>query len=86
MRETQGLHISPARDRELLLKKKDVFRLALKVKEKGLTLVPTEVYFKGTLIKVKVALVRGRAKHDKRNVLKNRTLEKEARVAMRVSR
>ncbi len=86
MAETQGLHVAPTRDRELLLKKKDVCRLALKVKEKGLTLVPTEVYFKGTLIKVKVALVRGRAKHDKRNVLKNRTLEKEARVAMRVSR
>lgn len=47
--------------------------------------MPTEFYFKGTLIKVKVALVRGRAAHDKRNVLKNRTLEKEARVAMRVS-
>lgn len=83
--ETRGLAFAPTRDRELLLKRKDVIRLTLKVKEKGLTIVPTEFYFKGTLIKVKVALVRGRAKHDKRNVLKNRTLEKEARVAMRVS-
>jgi SsrA-binding protein len=82
--ETKGLHQTPTRDRELLLKRKDILRLSLKVKEKGLTIVPTEFYFKGTLIKVKVALVRGRAEHDKRNVLKNRTLEKEARSAMRV--
>ncbi|MDD2745194.1 MAG: SsrA-binding protein SmpB [Candidatus Gracilibacteria bacterium] len=83
--ETRGLAYGPTRDRELLLKHKDIVRLTQKIKEKGLTLVPTEFYFKGTLIKVKVALVRGRAAHDKRNVLKNRTLEKEARVAMRAS-
>lgn len=82
--ETKGLHHLPTRDRELLLKRRDILRLTLKVKEKWLTLVPTEFYFKGTLIKVKVALARGRAEHDKRNVLKNRVLEKEARVAMRV--
>ena len=83
--ETIWIHRSPTRERELLLKRKDISRLLGKVKEKWLTLVPIEIYLKGTLIKVKVALVRGRAKHDKRDLLKNRTLEKEARSAIRWS-
>jgi SsrA-binding protein len=78
-----GTLANPVRERNLFLHKKDIFRLIGKIREKGLTLVPTELYLKGTLIKVEVALVRGRTKHDKRNVLKNRTLEKEARSALR---
>ena len=75
---------NPTRDRSLFLHKKTVFILIAKLREKGMTLIPTELYFKGTLVKVRVALARGRTKYDKRAVLKDRTLEKEARKALQI--
>ncbi len=75
---------NPLRDRALFLHKKTIFALAAKIREKGITLIPTDIYFKGTLVKVRVALARGRTKYDKRSVLKDRTLEKEARKALQI--
>jgi SsrA-binding protein len=49
---------APDRERSIFLKKKDIDYLMGKVKEKGLTIVPTEVYLKGSLVKVSAALVR----------------------------
>lgn len=68
----------PVREREIFLKRKDIDRLAGKVKEKGVTLIATEVYLKGTLVKVKVALARGRKAHDKKQVLRERDLDRDA--------
>lgn len=68
----------PVREREIFLKRKDIDRLMGKVKEKGVTLIATEVYLKGTLVKIKVALARGRKAHDKKQVLRERDLDRDA--------
>ena len=71
-----GMHISPyekgnifnkdpLRPKRLLLHKKEIMRLLGKIKEKGYTLVPVQVYFKGSLVKVEIALARGKKLYDK---------------------
>lgn len=66
----------PERPRRLLLKKAEITKLIGREKEKGLTLVPVSMYNKGPLIKVRVALVRGKKKHDKRETLKKRDAQR----------
>lgn len=56
----------PLRPRKLLLHKNEILKLQGKIKEKGYTLVPVEVYFSGSLVKVKIALARGKKLYDKR--------------------
>lgn len=57
---------APARERKLLLQKRTLRDLERKVREKGITLSPTALYFKGSLVKLELALVRGKKLHDKR--------------------
>ena len=59
----------PVRRRRLLLHKRQILRLAGKVREKGLTVVPLEMFVEGNWIKVEIALVRGKQLHDKRETL-----------------
>ena len=62
----------PLRVRKLLLHKSEIRRLVGKIKEKGLTLVPLQVYFKGSLVKVEIGLAQGKKKYDKReSIAKN---------------
>ena len=72
-----NLHISPydfgnrnnhdeLRERRLLLHKKEIAKLHAKLKEKGLTLIPTKLYFVGNLVKVELALAKGKKLFDKR--------------------
>ena len=62
----------PLRVRKLLMHKSEIRRLAGKIKEKGLTLVPLQVYFKGSLVKVEIGLAQGKKKYDKReSIAKN---------------
>lgn len=68
----------PRRTRRLLLHKRQIERLAGKVAEKGLTVVPTAVVLVGNWIKVEIALARGKQLHDKRETLRRRTLDREA--------
>lgn len=68
----------PVREREVFLKRKDIDRLVGKVKEKGVTLIATEIYLKGSLVKLKIALVKGRKEHDKKQVLRERDLDRDA--------
>lgn len=68
----------PDRNRRLLIHKQEIKRLKRKVEEKGFTLVPTKVYFKGNLIKVQVSLCRGKQLHDKKQSIKDRDLIREA--------
>lgn len=68
----------PDRQRRLLVHKQEIKRLRRKIEEKGFTLVPTKVYFKGNLIKVQISLCRGKQLHDKRQAIKDRDLEREA--------
>jgi len=71
----------PTRTRKLLLHKREIKRLMGKVQERGLTIVPLRMYFSpGGKVKVEIALARGRKKHDKREVIKRRELEREASV------
>lgn len=72
----------PTRERDILLKRRDIDRLIGKIKEKGVTLIATEVYLKGSLVKLKIALVRGRKAHDKKQVLKERDIERDARRSL----
>ena len=68
----------PLRRRRLLLHKRQILRLAGKVREKGLTVVPLAMFVDGNWIKLEIALVRGKLLHDKRETLRRRTLEREA--------
>ena len=80
-----GIHTNhePTRLRKLLLNKKEIIKLNENVEQKGLTIVPISVIIndKG-LIKVEVALCRGKKLHDKRETLKKRDLERELNVKL----
>jgi len=73
----------PVRRRRLLLHKRQIERLASKVQEKGLTVVPLMVYLEGNWIKLEIALARGKQLHDKRETLRRRTLDREAEQAIK---
>jgi SsrA-binding protein len=73
----------PARTRRLLLKKSEVAELAAAESKKGLTIVPIEVYNKARLIKVRIAVVRGKGKKDQREDLKKKDAEREARRVLK---
>lgn len=72
----------PLRPRKLLLHRQEILRLIGKVEEKGLTLIPLTIYFRRGYAKVTLALARGRKTYDKREKLKRKTQEDEARRAM----
>ena len=67
----------PGRERRLLLHKRELRRWSKEVRERGVTCVPLQVYFKGHLVKVEMALVRGKKLHDKREDQKQRTARRE---------
>jgi SsrA-binding protein len=72
----------PERPRKLLLHRREIERLIGKTAEKGLTLVPTRVYFKGPNAKVEIALARGKDVGDKRRALKEREQKREIERAL----
>ena len=72
----------PLRPRKLLLHRQEILRLIGKVEEKGLTLIPLSIYFRRGYAKVTLALARGRKTYDKREKLRRKTQEDEARRAM----
>jgi SsrA-binding protein len=76
----------PLRRRRLLLHKRQIHRLAAKVAEKGLTVVPLQMSLVGQWIKVEIGLVRGKQVHDKRETLRRRTLDREAEQALKEHR
>jgi len=69
----------PLRNKKLLLTKKEIATLAGSEKNKSLTIVPISVYNKGRKIKVEIALVKGKKKHDKRESIKKRDTDREIR-------
>ena len=74
----------PLRPRKLLMHKAEINKLAGKIAEKGFTLVPLQVYFKGSLVKVEIGLARGKKLYDKRADIakkdQRRELEREFKV------
>ena len=73
----------PVRDRKLLLHKKEIQRINSKLAEKGLTAVPTKLYFKGGLIKLEFGLAKGKKLYDKRDTKKKRDVERDIQRAMK---
>jgi SsrA-binding protein len=73
----------PTRTRKLLLHRSEIDRLAGKAQEKGLTLVPTRMYFKDGHIKVELAVGKGKKLYDKRETEKRREADREARAMMK---
>lgn len=83
-----GMHVSPyekgnlfnkdpLRVRRLLMHKQEIQRLFAKIKEKGYTLVPLRVYFKGSLVKVEIGLARGKKLYDKREDIAKKDARRE---------
>jgi SsrA-binding protein len=73
----------PKRKRRLLLHKYEIRKLIGKTVEKGLTLVPTRMYFKNGKVKVAIALAKGKQDHDKRETLRRREIDRETRAAVK---
>lgn len=73
------------RIRKLLMHKREIARLLSKVKEKGLTLIPLSLYYKKGMVKVEVALCRGKKLHDKRASLKEKDAKREIDRAIKYS-
>jgi SsrA-binding protein len=67
----------PLRPRKLLLHQQEIKRLYGKINEKGLTLVPLRIYFKNGIVKILLALVKGKRKYDKREAIKRRDEQRE---------
>ena len=74
---------APERDRKLLLHDREIKRLAGKIAERGLTLVPLKLYFKNGRAKLEVGLARGKKLHDKRSALREREVRREMDKAAR---
>ena len=74
------------RDRKLLLRRDEISSLLGKVREKGLTLVPTRMYFKDGKVKVEIALARGKDKGDKRRTIADREAKRQMERALRTRR
>ena len=78
-------HISPEADRtkKLLMRKDEIKRLVGKVEQKGFTLVPLDLHFKGSHVKAEIALAKGKAEHDKRDTEKKKDWDREKGRLMR---
>ena len=90
-----NVHISPyshrgyadhaeKRQRKLLLHRDEIRKLIGRTAEKGLTLVPLQMYFKKGRVKVQLALVKGKQLHDKRETLRKREVDRETRAAVKM--
>ena len=73
----------PERPRKLLAHKREIERLIGKTQERGLTLVPTRIYFRGPRAKVEIALARGKDRFDKRESIKERETKRDMQRALR---
>jgi SsrA-binding protein len=80
-----GAH-DPDRDRKLLLHAREIDHLGGRVRERGLTLIPTRLYFKDGRVKVELALGRGKELHDKRRDIANRDAQRQMERALRARR
>src|SRR4051812_47399171 len=76
-------HHEALRQRKLLLHRDEIRKLIGKTVEKGMTLVPTRMYFKNGRIKVSVSLAKGKKEYDKRETIKRREVDRETRAAVK---
>ena len=78
-KEGNIFNYDPRRSRKLLLHKKEILKLNDKINQEGLTLVPLKLYFKKNKVKILLGLCKGKKTYDKRETIKTRDLEREAR-------
>jgi SsrA-binding protein len=76
----------PTRKRKLLLHRQEIRKLIGRTVEKGMTLVPTRMYFKNGHVKVAIGLAKGKKDHDKRETIKKREADRETRAAVKERR
>ena len=78
-------HVTPEADRtkKLMMHKEEIRRLIGKVEQKGFTLVPLDLHYKGGRVKAEIALAKGKAEHDKRDTLRDREGKREVERAMK---
>jgi SsrA-binding protein len=74
------------RVRKLLLHKREILKLGGRATEKGLTIMPLRAYFKGSRVKLEIGLARGKRAHDKRDAIKQKDIDRDARQEMRQRR
>ena len=84
-KEADRFNHDPTRKRKLLLHGHQLKRLAGKIREKGLTLVPLRVYFRGPLAKVELALARGKRAFDKKEAIERRDRDRDMQRAIKES-
>jgi SsrA-binding protein len=71
------LNHKPKRDRKLLLHKREILKIDQMLKERGLTIVPTKLYFKNGRAKLEIAMAKGKKSYDKRETIKKRDIDRE---------
>src|SRR5215467_10438199 len=76
----------PLRRRKLLLHKEEIRKLVGKTVERGMTLVPTRMYFKNGRVKIAISLAKGKKDYDKRETIKRREADRETRAAIKSKR
>lgn len=81
--EANQLNHQPKRARKLLLHRREIDKLLTKASEKGLTIVPLQLYFKGGMAKVEISIARGRKTYDKREALKQQDAKRDIDRALR---
>ena len=90
----ENMHIAPYdhgnifnheawRSRKLLLHKKEILKITNKLKEGGLTVVPTKMYFSGSKAKLEIALAKGKKLYDKRNDLKEKAAKRDIEKSLK---
>ena len=90
----ENMHIAPydhgnifnheaRRTRKLLLHKKEILKITNKLKEGGLTVVPTKMYFSGSKAKLEIALAKGKKLYDKRNDLKEKAAKRDIEKSLK---
>ena len=72
----------PLRERKLLIHKKEIIKLKMSSEKKGLTIIPLSIYLKGSWIKVKIGVGKGKKLHDKRQADKAKNIQKQIRSAL----
>jgi SsrA-binding protein len=74
---------NPLRERKILLEKREIDRLVIKIREKGLTLIPVKMYTKRSFVKLEFALGKGKKKYDKRESIKQKDIERDLRTLIK---
>ena len=80
------IHPDPVRTRKLLLNAREIEKLVAKVQRAGYTIMPLDMHFKGSLVKLNIGLAKGKKEHDKRATEREKDAKRETQQAMKKER